>query len=401
LDILVIGDVDHPRATCVHWMGTWPNIEEFDLIIVAQNTLTQEIFDQIPHRPKEIRSQILTVFLTGRSVWCIVEKMLLPSPPKTGPKAKPSSPPSSYDWLFDYPLIRQVTEGSSIRVLDQKFAPYLQKVRKWGLEIESLYTLKEQLGSIVRVEAEGAALEPIAENKSGKMIGARLIGADEGSGSICFLPKPTECDTHEGIEILIDIATGQERVEPEWRAKLQIPGIDALEKKIDQLKRDYRKQMDELDAKWQSLDKYRDLFSVHEAPQVDAVILALKDIGFETQKTKPGFPVDLLGNDLAVEVTSIAGKVNSDSPKMFQLLQFFEKHRKNEKVVLIANTFKRELPSDRSGKQDFTPQVIGYLQSNQVCAMTCVTLFELWKLAKKDQAEARKHILQTNGELRL
>ena len=129
--------------------------------------------------------------------------------------------------------------------------------------------------------------------------------------------------------------------------------------------------------------------------------MVLKEIGFETQKTKPGFPVDLTGKDLAAEVTSIVGKVNSDSPKMFQLMQFFEKHRKNEKVVLIANTFKREFPSNRSGKQDFTPQVIGYLQSNEVCAMTCITLFELWKLAKKDQAKAQKYVLQTNGELRL
>jgi hypothetical protein len=41
------------------------------------------------------------------------------------------------------------------------------------------------------------------------------------------------------------------------------------------------------------------------------------------------------------------------------------------------------------------------LQSNEVCAMTRVTLFELWKPAKKDQAETQKYILQTNGELRL
>ena len=401
----MIGDVDHSRATCVHWMGTWPNVEEFDLVIVAQNTLTQEIFDQLPDKLKEIRPQIFTVFKTGRSVWCIIEKMLLPSPPKTGPKAMPVSPPSSYDWLFVYPTIKQVAEGSSIRVVDETFAPYLQKVRKWNLEIQNVYTHQRQFGSIEPVEVDGLVLEPIAQNKSGKAIGARLVGVGPefygGSGSICFLPKPSECNTHEAIEILIDIATGEERVEPEWRPKLPIPGIDAVEKQINQLKLDYRKQMNSLEVKWQSIDKYRDLFSVHEGPQIDAVRLVLKEIGFETQKTKPGFQVDLLGKNLAVEVTSIAGKVNSDSPKMFQLMQFFEKHRKNEKVVLIANTFKREFPSNRPGEQDFTPQVIGYLQSNAVCAMTCVTLFELWKLAKKDQAKAQKYILQTNGELRL
>jgi hypothetical protein len=405
LDILVIGDADHSRATCVHWMGAWPNVGEFDLVIVAQNTLTQEIFDQIPDKLKEIHPQIFAVFKTGRSVWCIMEKLLLPSPTKTGPKTFHGIPPTSYDWLFAYPTINEVREGTSVQTVEEDFAPYLEKVRKWNLEIENIYTHDVQYNMMRPVEPEGIALKPIAYNKSMKMIAGCIVGVDstlyERSGSICFLPKPSECSTHEAIEILIDIATGEERLEPEWRPKLQIPGVDAVEKQINQLKLDYKKQMDNLEVKWRSLDIYRDMFSVHEAPQIDAVRLALKEIGFETQKTKPGFPVDLTGKDLAVEVTSTAGKVNSDSPKMFQLMQFFEKHRKNEKVVLIANTFKREFPSNRSGKQDFTPHVIGYLQSNEVCAMTCVTLFELWKLAKKDQTKAQKYILQTNGELRL
>ena len=273
------------------------------------------------------------------------------------------------------------------------------------MEIKNVYVHERRHGSVQPVEAEGIVLEPIAVNKSGKMIGARIVGVDPelyvGSGSICLLPKPTECDTHEAIETLIDVATSEERSELEWRGRLDIPGLSEIEKDIGQLKLNYDKQKNALETKRQSLDKYRDIFSVHEAPQIDAVRLALKDMGLETERTKPGFPVDLLGSDLAIEVTSIAGKINSDSPKMFQLLQFSEKHRKNEKVVLIANTFKREYPSDRIGKQDFTPQVIEFLKSNKVCAMTCVTLLKLWKLAKNDQAKAKNLILQTDGELSL
>lgn len=398
MDILVIGDVDHPRATCVHWMGTWPNIEEFDLVILTQNTLTQEIFDQIANTLGEIRSQILTLFTTGRSVWCIVEEMLFPSPPKTGAKGWVLPPPSSYDWIFAYPMIQQVTEGSSIQVVDQTFAPYLEKVRKWSLEIENVYAHTDGFGPAV--PAEGVTLESIAENKSGKMIGARLIGIDPeiyaGLGSICFLPKPTECDTHEAIEILIDIATGEERVEPEWRAKLEVPELRDMEKRIADLSRDYEKQMSELKLKRLSLDKYRDVFSVHETPQVDAVRVILGDLGIETERTKPGFPVDLLGKEVAVEVTSIAGKVNSESPKMFQLTQFYEKHRKDEKVVLVANTYKREEPLVRKGKEDFTPPVL-----KGVCALTSVTLFGLWKLGKSNSKKARAMLLDTIGELKV
>jgi hypothetical protein len=407
LDILVIGDDGHSRATCVHWMGTWPNIEEFDLVIVAQNTMTQEIFDQIPHRLEEIRSQILTVFMNGRSVWCIIEKMLLPSPPKTGPKGfrGSASPPSSYDWLFVYPTIKQVAEGSSIRVVDETFAPYLQKVRKWSLEIQNVYTHQRQFGSIEPVEVDGLALEPIAQNKSGKAIGARLVGVDlefyGGSGSICFLPKPTECDTHEAIETLLDIATGQERVEPEWRAKVEIPGLGVVEKEVEDLKLAYEKRMSELKLKWLSLDRYRDVFSIHETPQVDAVRTILGDLGIKTERTKPGFPVDLLGKEIAVEVTSIAGKVDSDSPKMFQLTQFYEKHRRDEKVLLVANTYKREDPLMRRGRQDFTPPVLDFLRLKGICALTSVTLLDLWNLGKTDPKKAREMLLNAVGELKI
>jgi len=404
LDILVIGDTDHhSRATCVDWMGTWPNVEEFDLVIIAQSTLTQAIFDKIPYKPNEIRSQIFTLFKTGRSVWCITEKLLLPSPPKTGPKSFFGIRPTSYDWLFVYPTINEVPEGSSVQVVDEKFSPYLQKVRKWNLEIENIYTY--QGDSMRLVEPEGMLLESIAVNKSGKMIGARIVGVHpelyEGSGSICFLPKPTECDTPEAVETLIDIATGEKRLEPEWRTSVEIPGLNEVEKKISQLKLDYEKQMKDLAAKWQSLDKYRDIFSVHEAPQIDAVKLVLRDIGFETERTKPGFQVDLLGRDLAVEITSISGKVNSESPKMFQLTQYFEKYHKDEKVLLIANTYKREDLIVRKGKQDFTPPVVDFLKLKQVCAMTATTLLELWKLCKTDQSKARKLLLETCGELKI
>jgi len=405
MEILVMGDKDHPRATCVDWMAPWPNIEEFDLVIVTLNTLTQEIFDKIPFKLKEFRSQFFTVFRTGRPVWCIIEKLMLPSPPKTGPKGYVAgyAPPTNYDWLFVYPTINPVLPGSSIQVVDNKFAPYAERVKQWNLEIENIYTLELQAGLERPVEAIGVVLEPLLENKSGKMIGGRIISVSPEAfgedGSVCLLPQPS--DTHEGIETLIDMGCGQERLEPEWRSKVEIPGIDAVEKQISKLELDFKQQMGTLQLKRSSLDKYRDLFSAHEEPQLDAVTMVLSEIGFETQRTIPGFPVDLLGRELAVEVTSITGKVDSNSPKMFQLTKFFEKHRKKEKVVLIANTYKREIPSNRAGKEDFTPPVREYLKLKEVCAMTCVTLFELWKLSKKDQLKARKLVFETNGELKL
>jgi len=393
LDILVIGDKKHGRATCVDWIEEFPNIEEFDLVIIALNTLTQKIFDRISDKPASIAREITTVWVTGRPVWCIMEDPLSPSRRAGGPKAHPYPLPSNYDWLPVPKLVDKVKAGSTLEVEDspeaQKFRPYFAKVKGWNLEIQH----HEKL------EGKGIFVSPIATNRSGKMISAAIqvsIG-----GAICLLPEPTTCSTHEAIEILIDIATGKERLEPEWMDQIEIPGISSIDSEIKQREGEaalVQRKISELKSKRLELEKYRAVFSVHEDPQVEAVNRILKDMGIETERTQPAFVIDLVGKEAAIEVTSVTGKIDSSSNKMFQLTQFIEKHHKNEKIVLVANTYKREDPKTRRGKEDFTHPVIDFLKANQVCAMTSSTLLELWK---REKSTAKNRIMQTNGELRV
>jgi hypothetical protein len=393
LDILVIGDKNHGRATCVDWMEDFPNIEESDLVIITLNTLTQEIFTRIPDKPASIAREIQTVWATGRSVWCIMEEGLNPSRPAGGPKATPYPAPSNYDWLPVPIVVDKVKAGPTVQLVDsmatEKFRPYLDKVKRWDLEIQD----------DDRLLGKGIELAPIATNKSGKMISAEIVVSV--GGAICLLPKPTTCSTYEAIEILIDIASGKDRLEPEWRDQIEIPGISKIDTEIQQREAEaalVQKMISELKAKRIDLEKYRDVFSVHEGPQVEAVKKILREIGIETERTQPAFVIDLLGKEAAIEVTSTAGKIDSSSKKMFQLTQFIEKYHKNEKIILVANTYKREDPKTRIGKEDFTPPVIDYLKSNQICAMTSSTLLELWK---KEKSTAKDKIMQTTGELRV
>jgi hypothetical protein len=397
LDILVIGDKKHGRATCVDWMEDFPNIEEFDLIIIGLNMLTQKIFDKIPEKPRSIADEIGTVWGTGRPVWCIMEDVLTPSRPAGGPKAVFGTRPSNYDWLPLPIVVRKVKEGSTVQLVDsmvaEKFRPYFDMVKRWDLEIQDDHRL---LG-----KASGIGLAPIATNKSDKMISAAMFFDTIPGAGISFLPKPTTCSTYEAIEVLIDIATGKDRLEPEWRDQIEIPGISKIDTEIKQREAEaalVQKMISELKAKRIDLEKYRNVFSVHEDPQVEAVKKILREIGIETERTQPAFVIDLLGKEAAIEITSTAGKIDSNSKKMFQLTQFIEKHHKNEKIILVANTYKREDPKTRTGKEDFTPPVIDYLKSNQVCAMTSLTLLELWK---KERSTAKDKIMQTTGELRV
>jgi hypothetical protein len=394
LGILVIGDKKHERATCVDWMEDFPNIEEFDLVIIGLNTLGQRIFDKIPDKLHGIADEIKTVWGTGRPVWCIMEDVLTASRPAGGPKAVFGTLPSNYDWLPVPILVRKAKEGSTVQLVDsmaaEKFRPYFEMVKRWDLEIQGFDRL---LGKVI-------GLAPIATNKSGKMISALMFVAGMSAAGISFLPKPTTCGTYEAIEILIDIATGKDRLEPEWRGQIEIPGISEIDIGIKQREAEaalVQKMISELKAKRIELERYRDVFSVHEDAQVEAVKKILKEVGIETERTQPAFVIDLQGKEAAIEVTSTTGKVDSSSKKMFQVTQFIEKYRKNEKIILVANTYKRENPKTRTGKEDFTRPVIDYLKSNEVCAMTSSTLLELWK----KKSTAKDKIMQTMGELRV
>jgi len=104
----------------------------------------------------------------------------------------------------------------------------------------------------------------------------------------------------------------------------------------------------------------------------------LANFGIKTELTPPGYVVDLLSKEVAVEVTCIKGKVDAQTKKINQLSRFIETERTNQKVIFIANTYK-ELPIiERNGKEHLTQTMNEYLKAVNVCLMTTLTLYRLW-----------------------
>jgi hypothetical protein len=83
--ILVIGSKDHDRADCVDWLQPFPNIEEYDSIIINLQSLTQETYDKIQRKMCEMKESINIVFDTNREIFCIMNKLIEPSPPPSRP----------------------------------------------------------------------------------------------------------------------------------------------------------------------------------------------------------------------------------------------------------------------------------------------------------------------------
>jgi len=419
MNILVIGSKDHKRVHCIDWQAPLPNIEEYDSVVINMQSLTQNVFDKIANKiATEMKREIATLLDTEREVFCIVNQYLTLSPPTTGFKAVTRLPPTNYDWLPTIVSVNAEKPGTSITVMNNRFEEYLKRVDQWNLildlyqeppvqvAIQNTYAqLAELTGNVMKILR--FQLLPIAENKSKKIIAGTLVYKGKGrQGGIHLLPPPTRCDTHEAIEILLDLIYGKPLVaHPPWREGIDVPGIQDKMKRMNERFQDIeeiQKNIALLQSEMEELDAFRDLLSGTGKDLVEVVQRALSEMGIHTQETQEGFPVDLINNNIAIEVTGIKGSINVGSEKVNQIARFREFHQKNEKIVLIANTYMDLRPSDRKGKMNFTPEVKEYLKAADVCLMTSETLFELWKdvTSKKLNAnDVAKTILNWNGEI--
>lgn len=415
--ILVIGSKNHLRAECFDWLQPFPNIEEYDSIIINMQSLNQKTYDQIQDKIKKMRESIITIIDTGREVFCVFNKPIYPSPPPRRPgevRCKSINPdyvfPTNYDWLPARIHFDSQKTGSYISLCSSRFKDYFELVHEWDSEIsfQSVTAVLEAGDSFLNV------LSPVAVNKSQKVVAGSLSRTEDRKkslmgvkiGIVHLLPPTKESDEYQAIEQIIDIIVGtQSKAVLPWRKDIDVPNECFLNEQITKKLREIEKiqeEISQLQEQIQSWDSYRDLLTETGESLENIVQKTLADIGIKTKKTEKGFPTDLISKEVAVEITGIKGSIGVDSNKVIQTGRFIQNFRKQEKVILIANTYMETQPKDRKGKKNFSPEVRKYFESLSICYLTTETLFELWKkviLEKKEQKCIKEKLLSSNSEV--
>jgi hypothetical protein len=406
-------------------MQPFPNIEEYDVLIIDLSTLSQEVLDRLsteqPGKLEGMVPSIMKILSTGRNVFCVLQPYLFMTRPPGSSQASVSPPLNNYSWMPER-LMLSNKKGESIGEPTESFlGTYFNQVDEWFVEIQGLVepapeiwkqvaesyaeALRDSFGSESPKAPEFETYR-ISSNKSGAMIAAKLCVKGWKSG-IYLLPPTTRCNLTEGIEILIDCVLGpREDNRPSWWGTIAVPGLGSKKDDIKSMEADVEKvesDLAKLGREKASLERYRGALTLDGSGLVDIVQKMLADIGFVTRRTNPGYPVDLIGRGkIAVVVTGTVDKIETGTPKILQVATFAEKHRRGEKVIVVANTYRRLPPSSRKGKIHFTPQVADYFKSANVCAMTTVTFFELWAKVierKAREGDIRRLILSTDGVL--
>ncbi|MDG6916943.1 MAG: hypothetical protein JRM85_05040 [Nitrososphaerota archaeon] len=423
MDILVIGSKGHARATCVDWLQPFLNLEEYDSVILDLTSLTQHILDKLvgnrQNQVREIPKAILTLLSTSRNVYSIFIPEVRASPfaSPEGHMAFPQE--SNWDWLPVRPEIEAKTGSSVDHIVEPDLQPYFANVENWSFEINRPRGVRVLSMPIEEYTFAGSLLaarigreqiwrmSSVAINKSRNNIAAKLLLPEGKSGGIYLLPPPTKCSSHDAIEVLIDILNGSSpEGKPEWWERVEIPKAIDIGKRIKEETKaiaSAQEHIEQLKGQKEEAESYRQLLSETDDPLVKVVQRTLKDLGIETEPTPKRFPADLIHKgQIAIEVTGIIDKVTADTPKVGQVLRFREKHYAGEKLVLVVNTYRRDDPAERIGREDFSKEALVLLPPLEVCAITSLTLFALWRdvmTGEREAEEVKRMIFSTVGVL--
>lgn len=94
-------------------------------------------------------------------------------------------------------------------------------------------------------------------------------------------------------------------------------------------------------------------------------------------------------------------KINNKDRKVGQAITYAGEKQENEKIILLANTYREQAVSARP-KESFTPQAIKIVVPFDVCLVTGVALHNYWKAiieGRKTKDDVISILRQTTGVL--
>jgi len=305
----------------------------------------------------------------------------------------------TYDFLMNIlPSLRdkiQNLEGSCRTSPYSNLKDYFENVDHYhvifNLTQNDLFE-NETLRSISRVD--GIRKTPIA---------AKI---EIGKGKLVLLPGFSTVKEKEMFQILFDlcktyyqeqqnklsesrISEDRENI-PDWIENYKIERHKEIPSEIKKLKEEYEKY-----------EKIQYLLYGTGKQLEQSVKLVFEELGMKVDEKKPGDPVDLIATcetiKLVIEVTGSEHRIKGDTRKIRQTVQYQLQGKEEEKIIVIANTYKNLDLVDRKGMENFTEQVRKVLEGTGVAMITTMDLYFLWKAVFEGKLTKREVIKQIHS----
>lgn len=330
----------------------------------------------------------------------------------------------NYDWLFSVGLLSRLNvaqldakPGKRLELLskDKVFAKYFKGVTEYHKTIENVESKEDEEGNFLGYEIYAPEMgtrlntKVIAVAKVTKKPIACVINILKGS--LIFLPQ-TKARSMMIIDQLYAIGNAEyekniQKIEeypspPEWLDKYKAKQELGLERKIE----DLTQKLERRKLEHKRFEKIDVLLYGTGNPLEVAVQKVLEEMGCTVEKLEKGATMDLKARinsiKFAIEVTGVEDKIYKDSKKFAQILQYLPHKEENEKIVLLANTYRDIDVGERVGRENFTNPVLKIAENNGFCLITTMDLYFMWKdfLNGKSSKKILAEVFSAKGEFR-
>jgi hypothetical protein len=266
--VLVIGSGQARTVKTVGWLDPWPDLADFDVVIIVLPALDRVTLVKMSRVDKErlarMRAQLFDLLMSRGEVYCILAPFLAFGSYVDYADGNLEPEWSNLNWS---PIAFSLTEirGETVQIeSDVKFEEYLRQVAGWDCYLNAtagLGYIEERLRRDGKLRPNDELFWqsiPLALNRYGKPLAASLCfgvrqadtaSAAGGEGKIRFisdflhlLPPPTKRTLEEGIDLLVEEAKGlpARTLTPEWAELYHVPGEEQLEARIEDANRRIR-----------------------------------------------------------------------------------------------------------------------------------------------------------------
>jgi len=374
--IIVIGSEGHYGVKSTTWTTEdWPNIADYDNAVLDTSSLSAllrkvprikivkdkyrkekdaNFLRKIKSNQESVRERLLHLLHSGGNIYVI-------SSPRERHPISFYSDCNNYEWS-PLPIDTVKEQGETIEIVDDSFAHYFQFIKKWSFcfeeikhdyssvkEIHDFYGGKYYVKPSMRVVAENRYTRPIAINLQYSLYQfenetelKRAIASASAfnyyekrrvqtSGDIILLPPPTEIDSREAINILLEDRWGiqQKTLPPPGIDEILVPGEDILKEKIKNRSikiQSLTTEINDLEKQKEELTQFKQLLYETGTPLENICKLTLAQLGCKVDDSVEDFIVIKGDKEAIVEVKGREGTIlrgdGSSCPKTKETMLF-------------------------------------------------------------------------------
>jgi len=209
------------------------------------------------------------------------------------------------------------------------------------------------------------------------------------SGEVILLPPPTEIDSREAINLLLEDFWGlqQKTPPPEGIEKILVPGEDTLKQKIERKSvkiRNLMKEITGLEKQKEELTQFKQLLYETGDPLENICKLTFSQLGCKIDDSVEDFILIAADKEAIVEVKGRERSVlREDGAMLAQNRSNYaiqkDKGIREIKAILLGNPWRLVLPiEERAKKELFSTHLVGDANVEEMALVTTVELFKAY-----------------------